>query len=193
MTAVTAAGPARRRAAGSRRPRWLWLALVVAAAAALTGVLGVGLGRDPSVVNSVLLSRPAPPLVGRTLDGAALNLGSYRGRLVLVNVWASWCAACRAEHPVLAAAQRDLGPRGLQVVGIDMSDKPADARRFLAELGGASWPSVVDPDARIAISWGTFAVPETYVVDARGTIVEKAVGAVTTNWIATRVVPRLAR
>lgn len=180
----------------ARRPRRTGRRLLGAALlAALAGigavVLGAGFGRDPSVVRSVLINRPAPPLHGTTLGGAPLDLRSYRGKTVLVNVWASWCAACRAEHPVLAAAQRGYASRGLQVVGVDMSDKPADARRFLTEMGGANYPSVTDPNAQIAISWGTFGVPETYLLDATGTIREKAVGAVTTGWVDAHVVPLL--
>lgn len=173
------------------RRRLLGAALLAALAAIAGIVLGAGFGRDPSVVRSVLIDRPAPPLHGATLDGAPLDLRSYRGKTVLVNVWASWCAACRAEHPVLAAAQRAYASRGLQIIGIDMSDKPADARRFLTEMGGANYPSVTDPNAQIAISWGTFGVPETYLLDATGTIREKAVGAVTTSWVDAHVVPLL--
>lgn len=178
--------------------RWRWRQLVgvalLAGLAALTGIVfSVGFGRDPSVVRSLLLNKPAPPLHGATLDGAPLDLSGYRGKIVLVNVWASWCAACRAEHPVLVAAQRSYASRGLQIIGVDMSDKPADARRFLTELGGANYPSVRDPNAAIAISWGTFGVPETYVVDRTGVIREKAVGAVTTAWIDGHVVPLLDR
>ena len=188
--ATPAALPTRVRR--RRRRRALGVALLAAVAALAGVILSVGFGRDPSVVRSVLLDKPAPPLHGITLDGATLDLRAYRGKLVLVNIWASWCAACRAEHPVLAAAQRSYGGRGFQIIGVDMSDKLADARRFLTEMGGADYPSVRDPDAQIAISWGTFGVPETYVVDPTGRIREKAVGAVTTAWINAHVVPLLS-
>lgn len=181
-------------AAPTRRPRWRRLVGVAAlmGLAVLAGIMfSVGFGRDPSVVRSVLLEKPAPPLHGTTLDGTTLDLSGFRGKVVLVNVWASWCAACRAEHPVLTAAQRGYAGRGLQIIGVDMSDKLGDAQRFLTEMGGANYPSVRDPNAQIAISWGTFGVPETYVVDRAGTIREKAVGAVTTAWISGHVVPLL--
>lgn len=183
-TGTATARPARR---GRRR---LLGVLMVAALAAV--VFSVGFGRDPSVVHSVLINRPAPPLHGATLDGARLDLRSYRGKIVLVNVWASWCAACRTEHPVLAATQRGYADRGLQIIGVDMSDKLPDARRFLTEMGGATYPSVADRNAQIAISWGTFGVPETYVIDRTGMIREKAVGAVTTGWVDAHVVPLIA-
>jgi len=185
-TTVADAAPGR-----PRRRRRVWIAVLAALAATVAVVFSVGFGRDPSVVGSVLINKPAPPLHGTTLDGTTLDLRSYRGKLVLVNVWASWCAACRTEHPVLAATQQTYASRGLQIIGVDMSDKPADARRFLTEMGGAAYPSVQDPNAQIAIGWGTFGVPETYVVDRRGTIREKVVGAVSTAWVDTHVVPLL--
>lgn len=190
MTAIleTAAQAPPRR---GRRRRLLWCAALAAVTAAIAVVLGVGFGRDPSVVRSVLINKPAPPLYGTTLDGAAIDLRTYRGKLVLVNVWASWCAACRTEHPVLAATQSAYAEDGLQIIGIDMSDRLSDARQFLTEMGGASYPSVADPNAQLAISWGTFGVPETYVVDRSGIIREKAVGAVTTAWVNAQVVPLL--
>jgi cytochrome c biogenesis protein CcmG/thiol:disulfide interchange protein DsbE len=176
-----------------RRRRRIIGALALASLVALAAtVFSVGFGRDPSVVRSVLLNRAAPALTGTTLDGGPLDLRDYRGKTVLVNVWASWCAACRTEHPVLAAAQREYPDRGLQIVGVDMSDTVVDAQKFLAEMGGAAYPSVQDPNAQIAIAWGTFGVPETYVVDRTGVIREKAVGAVTPDWLDAHVVPLLA-
>ncbi|MGH3738752.1 MAG: TlpA family protein disulfide reductase [Micromonosporaceae bacterium] len=168
-----------------RRRRWPWLAAVAIAAVVVTLVLGAGFGRDPSVVPSTLIGQPAPRLAGATLDGGHVDLRDYRGKVVLVNVWASWCAACREEHPALNAAQRKHGPRGLQIIGINMNDTRADASRFLEEMGGAAYPSVFDPHARAAIEWGTFAVPETYVVNRDGIVVDKAVGAVNEAWIDT--------
>lgn len=165
------------------------MTLVVLAAV----VFSVGFGRDPSVIRSVLLNRPAPALQGTTLDGAPLNLDTYRGKIVLVNVWASWCAACRQEHPVLTAAQRTFASDGLQIIGVDMSDTVANAQQFLTETGGSAYPSVQDPNAQTAIAWGTFGVPETYVVDRSGVIREKAVGPVTADWIDVHVVPLLTK
>lgn len=180
----------RERPAASRR-RWPALAVVAALAVGAVVVLGVGLGRDPSVVPSPLVGQPAPPLSGPTLDGGEFDLRDYSGTVVLVNVWASWCAACREEHPALNAAQRTLGPEGLQVVGINMSDTRRAANGFLEEMGGEEYPSVFDPQARVATEWGVFGVPETYVVDRDGIVVDKAVGAVDAAWIIDAVTPLL--
>lgn len=174
-----------------RSPRWLGLGAAVLIATLIAVVLGTGIGRDPSVVRSALISKAAPPLAGPDINGSIVDIRNYRGKVVLVNVWASWCAACRQEHPVLVAAQQQLGPRGVQLLGIDMKDTTAGARRFLREMG-QTWPSVADPNARHAVEWGTFAVPETYVVSPTGVILDKATGAVTAEWIQRHVVARLA-
>lgn len=187
---ITGARP-RRRTRMLRR--FLGLALIAVLAVGVIEVLGVGLGRDPTVVRSVLIGRPAPQLKGSTLSGEHVDIADYRGKTVLVNVWASWCPPCRVEHPILVATQQKYASRGLQVVGINMRDKPEAARRFLADTGGVAYPSVKDPEARIAVEWGTFAVPETYLVDGTGTIVEKLVGPVTEKWIADRVFPLIDR
>lgn len=193
---TTPASTARAGGRGaSRRRRRLVIggAVLAVLAAAAAVVFSVGFGRDPSVVRSVLINKPAPALQGTTLDGTPLNVSTYRGKIVLVNVWASWCAACRQEHSVLTAAQRTYAADGLQIVGVDMSDTVADAQRFLSEMGGAAYPSVQDPNAQLAITWGTFGVPETYVVDRGGVIRVKAVGPVTPDWIDAHVVPLLSK
>jgi cytochrome c biogenesis protein CcmG/thiol:disulfide interchange protein DsbE len=175
-----------------RRRRLLPLVVLATAAVVVTAALAVGFGRDPQVVPSALIGQPAPPLAGETLDGGHLDLTEHRGSVVLVNVWASWCDACIEEHPVLIDTQQDLGSRGLQIIGINMSDTRQAARAFLDEMGGATYPSVFDPTAEIAVAWGVFGVPETYVVDRDGIVVAKAIGPVTTGWIQTSVVPLLA-
>jgi len=180
--------PPRRRSAR----KWALLAAVALTVAATATVLSVGLGRDPSVVRSVLLGTPAPPLAGPTIQGGTVDLRQYRGKVVLVNVWASWCLACRREHPVLVAAQRDLARHGFQLVGVDMRDTDRDALAFIGKHPVATWPSVRDADSRHAVEWGTFAVPETYLVDRDGTILKKAVGAMTPEWVQDNVVPLLS-
>ncbi|MCA1683813.1 MAG: TlpA family protein disulfide reductase, partial [Actinobacteria bacterium] len=144
------------------------LLLVVVVVAGL--VLAARLG-GPTPVRSVLLGKPAPALFGPTLDAGAFDLEQWRGQVVVVNVWASWCVPCQREQPLLVEAYRQLAPRGLQMVGINVRDRPQDAQAFRAKYGKAPWPSVVDPDGRHAIDWGTFALPETYVVDRDGTVV----------------------
>lgn len=118
-------------------------------------------------------------LSGRTLAGGNFDLDDYRGKVVVVNVWASWCTACEQEHPELEAAARLLVPDGVQFVGLNTQDTDAAARRFLSGMGGSSYPSVRDPAARKAVD----RVPERFPVDGRGYVRAKAVGAVTRRWL----------
>ena len=173
--------------------RWLGLVAVVAGVAAAVSVVSVGFGRDPSIVSSQSMSKPAPELAGATLEGGRFDLAEQRGKVVLVNVWASWCGPCRTEYPVLEAAARGLGPRGLVVVGINTQDTREKARAFLREMGGAVYPSVPDNDGTHAINWGTFGVPETFVVDRDGTVRARLAGEVTAEWIDQNVVTLLDR
>ncbi len=173
--------------------RWFGLVAAVTAVGAAVAVVSVGFGRDPSIVRSQAVSRPAPELTGATLDGGRFDLAQQRGQVVLVNVWASWCGPCRTEYPVLAAAARGLGPRGLVVVGINTQDTRAKAQEFVREMGGAAYPSVRDEDGTHAIDWGTFGVPETFVVDRDGTVRARLPGEVTAKWIDQYVVPLLER
>ena len=171
------------------RRRWPWLMALVVVAAGITAVFSVGFGRDPTVVQSVMLDHPAPPLSGQTLNGETFDLAEHRGSVVVVNVWASWCGPCRREYSVLENTARDLAPYGVRFVGINTQDTTADAEAFLDELGGASYPSVLDPDGRLAVEWGTFGIPETFVVDAEGRLRAKVVGEVSRDWIMRTVPP----
>ena len=173
------------------RRRWPWLLGLVVVAIGVFAVLSTGFGRDPTVVESVLLNEPAPPLHGPTLDGGDFDLAEHRGQVVVVNVWASWCVPCRREYPLLEQAAVRLAPYDVQFVGINTQDTPEDAQAFLDELGGSGYPSVLDPAGRWAVEWGTFGVPETFVVDQDGRLREKRIGELTPGWIVQAVAPLL--
>ena len=192
MTAVVHLEPAAGAAVLRPRRRRVLALVVLVLVVALGGTVLAGRLGGPQPVRSVLLDRPAPPLVGPTLAGGTFDLEQWRGQVVLVNVWASWCVPCRREQPLLVAANEQLGPRGLKIVGIDVRDREQEANAFLAEYGNAPWPSVVDPDGRRAVDWGTFGLPETYLIDEGGTMVAKAVGELDAGWIQANVVPLLA-
>jgi cytochrome c biogenesis protein CcmG/thiol:disulfide interchange protein DsbE len=134
---------------------------------------------------------PAPPLAGPTLAGGTLDLAQLRGSVVLVGVWAAWCAPCREELPVLVAAERRLGPRGLRWVGLDVRDGARQARELLSSVGGDPAGSVTDPQGTVARRWQVRGVPETFVVDARGRVRARHAGAVTARWIDEQVLPLL--
>lgn len=179
-------------AAGRRWVRWTWFGVLVAVAGLAALVLGTGFGRDPSVVESTLLDQPAPPLRGATLAGGQFDLAVYDGQVRVVNVWASWCAACEQEHPELIRAARRLDGQPVQFVGLNVQDDPDDARAMLDEMGHNPYPSVVDRDGRIAIDWGVFGVPETFLVDRDGMVRAKQTGPVTEQWLLDAVGALLA-
>ncbi|MGY1833750.1 TlpA family protein disulfide reductase [Blastococcus sp. SYSU DS0510] len=175
----------------SGRRRWLLLVPALLVGLALLVPLALALDRPRGASATAMVGGPAPALSGATLDGGHLDLAELRGSVVLVNVWASWCAPCREEMPLLVETARQWGPEGLRLVGIDVNDDGAAAREFLAGVGGTSFPSVADPDGRLAVEWGTTGVPETFVVDREGTVVARRVGPVSPEWLAEEVLPRL--
>ena len=171
------------------------LVAVLAAVAVVVGVLAVGLrhadsGSDAAPAASTLTGHPAPALSGTALDGRHLDLAALRGSVVLVNIWASWCAPCREEIPLLVQAQKQLGPRGLRVVGVATRDGPVAARALLSEVGGGP-ESLVDPDGHIAVEWGATGVPETFLVDQQGVVRARCWGEVTQQWLQDTVEPLL--
>jgi cytochrome c biogenesis protein CcmG, thiol:disulfide interchange protein DsbE len=167
-------------------PRRSWLmALPLIAFAALAALFWYRLGSgDPSSIPSALIGRPAPQtalpaLQGLTTDGApvpGLDPAVFKGKVSVVNVWASWCVPCHDEAPLLIALSRD---KRLQVIGINYKDAPDNARRFLGRYGNPYGIVGVDGNGRAAIEWGVYGVPETFIVGRQGTIVYKMVGPVT--------------
>lgn len=125
----------------------------------------------------------AAPLAGRTLDGGRFDLADLRGQVVVVNVWASWCAPCREELPLLAETARQWSGKGLSVVGLNVRDKDAAARQMLAETGAENLTVVTDPEGTLAVDWGVVGVPETFVVDRDGHVRVRAMGVVTRQWL----------
>lgn len=167
----------RRTSREWRIVRWSALAIVILAVGIGT-VFGMQLGTDPTLVNSPLIGRAAPtralPYLER--DGT-LSLAELRGQIVVVNFWASWCAACREEHPALIAAARDYQAAGVTFVGVDYQDRPGPAIGFLDEMGRGPGRYVTDPGSQLAVDFGVFGIPETFFVDPAGTIVAKITGA----------------
>jgi cytochrome c biogenesis protein CcmG/thiol:disulfide interchange protein DsbE len=182
-----------------KRWRGIPLPALAAVAVALAAIAAAGVwlavrpvGGATAAPADLTTAGPAPPLAGRTLAGGSLDLADLRGRVVLVDVWAAWCAPCRQELPVLVAAQRRLGPRGLRWVGVDLRDGSRQARDLLASVGGDPANSLTDPQGRLARRWGVRGVPETFVVDAHGVVRDRHVGAVTRDWVDAHVLPLLS-
>jgi cytochrome c biogenesis protein CcmG/thiol:disulfide interchange protein DsbE len=154
--------------------RAIW-ALVIAVP--LVALLAYGFGRDPSAIASPLLNKPAPDFTLRTLDGKSLALARFRGRPVVLNFWASWCAACKIEHPYLVQAWQTHSPN-VGFIGVVYEDSASNARAFMSEYGGG-WPDVLDPGQRTAIDYGVYGIPETFFIDRGGIIRYKQIGPVT--------------
>lgn len=153
-------------------------------------------GKDNSVIPSALINKPAPTLALAPLDGAiragqpvpALDTPAIKGKLTLVNVWASWCVPCRQEHPIILGLAQD--PR-LNVVGINYKDKNDAALAFLGELGNPFRAIGIDPRGTAAIDWGVYGIPESFLVGPDGTILYKHVGPFSDESVKTQLLPKI--
>ncbi|ASY58563.1 MULTISPECIES: DsbE family thiol:disulfide interchange protein [Sinorhizobium] len=181
MTSTQAPQPDERRP-GPLRYLLAALPLLIFAALALIFWSQLNSGRDISEIPSALIGTKAPKLDLPPLQGAvtpsgqpmpALTDTAVKGRLTLVNVWASWCVPCRQEHPVILELSKD--PR-LTVVGINYKDRNDNALRFLGELGNPFSAVGIDPNGKAAIDWGVYGIPESFLVAADGTILYKRAG-----------------
>ncbi|MCM2560985.1 DsbE family thiol:disulfide interchange protein [Lutimaribacter sp. EGI FJ00015] len=172
---------------GNLKPMMLAPPLIFAALAVM---FYVGMGReDPDQLPTALAGRAAPavamtPLEGKPGFGDA-DLRS--GEVVLVNYWASWCAPCRVEHPNL----EQLAQQGVTIYGVNYKDKPGNALKFLEELGDPYTAIGADAQGRMALDWGVYGVPETYVIDGNGVIVARHAGPVTQRVMETTLMPAI--
>jgi cytochrome c biogenesis protein CcmG, thiol:disulfide interchange protein DsbE len=139
---------------------------------------------DPSKIPSALIGRPAPQTILPPLDGLAsdgkpvpgIDPAAFKGKVSIVNVWASWCVPCHDEAPLLTGLGKDTR---VQVIGINYKDSPENARRFLGRYGNPFGMVGVDGNGRAAIEWGVYGVPETFIVGRDGKIAYKLVGPIT--------------
>lgn len=156
--------------------------------AALVAFLWVGLGKDPSLVPSPLIGKPAPAFRVAQLHDANSQIGNadMLGKVWLLNVWASWCASCRHEHPLFMELAR---ARLVPIYGLNYKDKREDGVNWLSQLGDPYVVSAFDADGRVGINYGVYGVPETYVIDRQGIIRYKHVGPVTMEALQTKILP----
>ncbi len=168
-------------------PRFIRYLLPLALFLALAGLLYKGLSIDPKLVPSPLVGKPAPDFSLPRLDEpeAKLSRQDLMQEVSLLNVWATWCVACRQEHPVLM----QLAKNGIPIYGLDYKDTRDDASRWLTRFGNPYLANGFDEDGRVGINWGVYGTPETFVIDKQGIIRHKHIGPLTTDVVKREILP----
>jgi cytochrome c biogenesis protein CcmG/thiol:disulfide interchange protein DsbE len=177
------------------RARRLRALLPLAIFVGVLAFLGVGLKGNPRELPSALIDKPAPsfrlttlatPLAPERTFGSA----DLRGQVWVLNVWASWCTACRLEHPLLVEFARS---NTVPIYGLNYKDAPPDAQRWLANFGDPYQHSFSDRDGRVGMDFGVYGAPETFVIDAAGRVRFKHVGPLTPEVLQEQIVPLVRR
>ena len=160
--------------------------------AILLGFLAVGLGLKPREVPSPLINKPAPAFSLPLLDAPKqmLSANDLRGKVWILNVWASWCVACRIEHPLLVEFAKTAS---VPIYGLNYKDKREDALRWLANFGNPYTRSLSDTEGLVGIDFGVYGVPETFVIDQQGVIRFKHIGPVTPEVLRADILPLLRK
>ena len=154
----------------------------------VAGFLFKGLFLDPREVPSPLVGKPTPQFSLPRLDSPekVFSPKEMLGKVWLFNAWASWCPACKDEHPLLVElAKTNFVP----IIGLDYKDTNADAQQWLDQAGNPYTINVVDADGRVGIDYGVYGVPETYVIDKKGVIAYKQIGPVTEEALRDKIIP----
>ena len=156
----------------------------------LAWFLYAGLSLNPREVPSPLIGKPAPAFSLPRLDDPTQTVKreDLLGKVWVMNVWASWCAPCREEHPLVVAFARE---RKVPVIGLNYKDRPGDARTWLERLGNPYAATLIDFDGKVGIDFGVYGVPETFVIDAQGVVRFKHVGVLTRQVISQKIEPLL--
>jgi len=176
---------------------WKRATIAAAAAAPIIGLFAWGMTRDPNNIPSPLPGRAAPAFALAVFSpgqaglarpvGDTVRLADLRGKVVVLNFWASWCLACRDEHASLSAVAATYEGQNVQFLGVLYNDVPDKGTAWIMEMGGQSYPSVDDPGARVAIDYGLYGVPETFFLDANGRVAFKNTGPVTPGMVRLKV------
>ena len=158
--------------------------------AAIAAFFFVGLRLDPREVPSPLIGKPAPAFSAQALaePERAIKRDDMLGKVWILNVWASWCVACREEHPVLLEFSKQIN---VPIYGLNYKDKRADGLSWLSQFGNPYSDSIFDPDGRIGIDYGVYGVPETFIIDRKGVIRYKHIGPITVDALRDKIVPVL--
>lgn len=179
---------------------WKRALLAPAIAIPVIALFAWGLTRDPGYIKSPLPGHEAPDFalavfapgqapIARS-PGDTIRLDSLRGQIVVVNFWASWCLGCRDEHADLTATALRYADSPVRFVGVLYMDQQPNALKWISEMGGQSYPTVDDPRSRMAIDYGLYGVPETFILDAEGKVAHKQTGPITSD-VLVRIVDSL--
>ncbi len=165
----------------------LWRWLIPLSALPVLALLAYGFRVNPRDIPSPLVGRPAAVFALTALDSSSVALEAQRGKVVVMNFWASWCyPACYEEAPVLERNWRAYRDRGVAVIGVDIQDKTEAAQKFIRDFN-LTFPNAQDPTGKVSVDYGVYGVPETFFIDRRGRIRAKHVGAVTDEIFRTQV------
>lgn len=189
-----------RQSTPERNRMRLWLTLLpLVVFLGLAALFYTRLGFDASQVPSALIGKSVPKFTLPALAGAGVpgfeDSQLRKGKVSLVNVFASWCVPCREEHPLLMELSRDktLADKGVRIFGLNYKDKPSNALSFLKGLGNPYARIGADLSGRTGIDWGVYGVPETFVVKGDGTIAYKYIGPLSPEGVKTRLLPAIEK
>jgi cytochrome c biogenesis protein CcmG/thiol:disulfide interchange protein DsbE len=160
--------------------------------ALLVAFLFRGLSLDPKLVPSPLVGKPVPAFTLTRLDNPAVTISDadFKGKVSLLNVWATWCVSCRREHETLV----QLAKTGqVEIYGLNYKDNREDANRWLSQLGNPYVANAFDSDGRVGIDWGVYGAPETFIIDREGIIRHKHIGPLTDEIINDEILPLVAK
>jgi cytochrome c biogenesis protein CcmG/thiol:disulfide interchange protein DsbE len=168
---------------------WKRAAIALVAAVPIIALFAFGFTRDPAKIPSPLPGHEAPEFKLAVLapgadslaryTGDTLRLDDLKGKVVVLNFFASWCLPCRAEHAALSEAARYYGGKPIQFIGALYNDTPEAGLAWIAEMGGMAYPAVTDVESHTAIDYGLYGVPETFIIDEKGKVAHKELGPIT--------------
>ena len=168
---------------------WKRATIALLVAVPVIALFAYGFTRNPSEIPSPLPGRQAPQftlavlrpgeLSPSPMAGDTVRLAGLTGKVVVVNFFASWCLPCRGEHAALSETARHYSDRPAQFLGVLYNDEPAAGLRWIDEMGGMTYPALVDSESRTAIDYGLYGVPETFIIDPKGRVAHKELGPIT--------------
>ncbi|MBF0448040.1 MAG: DsbE family thiol:disulfide interchange protein [Magnetococcales bacterium] len=172
-----------------------WKIVLLLCIVVILALFAGGLSNDPRDIPSPLVNKPATNFVAPALDGdGPISLEEHRGKWVLVNFWGSWCVSCVAEHPYLIKLAKTARSRDdFVIIGVDFRDTIEGAQFFLRRHGDPGYRHAIDPKQKIAIGWGVYGAPESYLVDPDGTIVLKHTGPLYPGWFERVALPHIEK